>query len=214
MCGCAGICCGQELRRHCLGAAQSAAAEAWPQNPGLCTLTAPAKQCTGTCRGHGSSDCNECSTYNYPSCQLQEIGLLCMQGGPLLCYVHCQLCSEIEPRQSVLLQVMNGSWYGPVQHMQGMFAGIVSNPPYIPSHEMTKLQVSQRACMQQFYLLSCCCALAHPCACAGVVCQLPVLNNATVGVWSICMVPIPGTLKKCTMGGGCTRSQQHASKVK
>ena len=39
------------------------------------------------------------------------------------------------------VQVMTGSWYGPVQHMLGQFAGIVSNPPYIPNHEMKTLQV-------------------------------------------------------------------------
>ena len=45
--------------------------------------------------------------------------------------------------KSVLaLQVLQGSFYDPVMSMQGQIAGIVSNPPYIPSSQMDHLQAS------------------------------------------------------------------------
>ena len=41
------------------------------------------------------------------------------------------------------MQIKTGSWYEPVQDMRGQFAGIVSNPPYIPQGQMEHLQVSR-----------------------------------------------------------------------
>lgn len=41
------------------------------------------------------------------------------------------------------VQIKTGSWYEPVQDMRGQFAGIVSNPPYIPQSQMEHLQVSR-----------------------------------------------------------------------
>ncbi|KAK9829717.1 hypothetical protein WJX72_007510 [[Myrmecia] bisecta] len=38
------------------------------------------------------------------------------------------------------VKVVVGEWYAPVQHLEGQVAGIVSNPPYIPRHQMRGLQ--------------------------------------------------------------------------
>ena len=47
------------------------------------------------------------------------------------------------PTISQCMQIKTGSWYEPVQDMRGQFAGIVSNPPYIPQSQMEHLQVSR-----------------------------------------------------------------------
>ena len=46
------------------------------------------------------------------------------------------------------VQLKHGEWYSPVEQIK--FAGIVSNPPYIPHSQMQHLQVG-------FFSLSCAC---------------------------------------------------------
>ncbi len=38
------------------------------------------------------------------------------------------------------IQFHQGNWFTPIQNLQGLLSGIVSNPPYIPSHEIPHLQ--------------------------------------------------------------------------
>lgn len=38
------------------------------------------------------------------------------------------------------IQFYHGSWFTPMQHLRGQLAGLVSNPPYIPSHQIHDLQ--------------------------------------------------------------------------
>jgi release factor glutamine methyltransferase len=38
------------------------------------------------------------------------------------------------------IQFYQGSWFETIPHLQGRLSGMVSNPPYIPSHEITELQ--------------------------------------------------------------------------
>ena len=40
------------------------------------------------------------------------------------------------------MQVKQGSWFAPLQHLRGQLSGILSNPPYIAQHVMPSLQVS------------------------------------------------------------------------
>ena len=39
------------------------------------------------------------------------------------------------------MQVKQGSWFAPLQHLRGQLSGILSNPPYIARHVMPSLQV-------------------------------------------------------------------------
>ena len=50
------------------------------------------------------------------------------------------------------MQLKHGSWYSPVEHIK--FAGIVSNPPYIPHNQMQHLQV-------RAYPHEPCCVILH-----------------------------------------------------
>jgi release factor glutamine methyltransferase len=38
------------------------------------------------------------------------------------------------------IQFNQGSWWSPLQHLQGQVAGMISNPPYIPAKEVLRLQ--------------------------------------------------------------------------
>lgn len=38
------------------------------------------------------------------------------------------------------VDVVQGSWYEPLQHLRGQLGGILSNPPYIPRVQMDSLQ--------------------------------------------------------------------------
>lgn len=39
-----------------------------------------------------------------------------------------------------LIELRQGSWYEPLQDVQGKLSGIISNPPYIPSDNIFGLQ--------------------------------------------------------------------------
>ncbi|MFM7365901.1 MAG: peptide chain release factor N(5)-glutamine methyltransferase [Cuspidothrix sp.] len=38
------------------------------------------------------------------------------------------------------IQFYQGSWWQPLEHLKGQFSGMISNPPYIPSHTILTLQ--------------------------------------------------------------------------
>ena len=40
------------------------------------------------------------------------------------------------------MQVMQGSWFEPLQHLRGRLCGILSNPPYVPAPDLPTLQAS------------------------------------------------------------------------
>jgi release factor glutamine methyltransferase len=42
--------------------------------------------------------------------------------------------------ESNRIQLSEGSWWSPLGHLQGKVAGMLSNPPYIPSEEVLRLQ--------------------------------------------------------------------------
>ena len=42
-----------------------------------------------------------------------------------------------------MLQVARGSWFEPLEHLRGNLAGVLCNPPYIPSADVPLLQVFQ-----------------------------------------------------------------------
>jgi release factor glutamine methyltransferase len=42
------------------------------------------------------------------------------------------------------IQLQQGSWWTPLEHLQGQISGMVSNPPYIPTAEINELQVEVR----------------------------------------------------------------------
>jgi release factor glutamine methyltransferase len=42
------------------------------------------------------------------------------------------------------IQFYQGSWFAPINHLQGQLSGLVSNPPYIPSQEVLGLQPEVR----------------------------------------------------------------------
>ncbi len=42
-----------------------------------------------------------------------------------------------------MLQVARGSWFEPLAHLRSQLAGVLCNPPYIPSADISHLQVVQ-----------------------------------------------------------------------
>ncbi len=105
---------------------------------GGCGTMWSAMHCRRRCRcetrltyycGFFSSSCNAPAStqpYNFILCMWQRLML--------------DLCHRRAEAESVL-QVAMGSWFEPLEHLRGSLAGVLCNPPYIPSMDVPHLQV-------------------------------------------------------------------------
>lgn len=60
---------------------------------------------------------------------------------PILhCVIYCDSEASVKSLTQDKIEIKLGSWFEPLKNVEGQFVGLVSNPPYIPSHHIIGLQ--------------------------------------------------------------------------